>query len=354
MMDTLDKWIGRVPGRLGLEAVAGGSIFATLSGSSAASVAMLGGTLVKEMEKRGYKKPMSLGPILGSGGLAIMIPPSGLAVLLGAIGEISIGGILISLIIPGLLMGVLYASYIILRSWMNPQLAPAYEVSAVSLGEKIVATVKYILPLGLILFLVIGVIFLGVSTPTEAAASGVIGTLILAALYRKLSLEVLWSAMSGTVRTTGMIFFIIVGAAPFSQILAFSGATPGLIKLSTAIALPPLVIIIMMMIVVIFLGMVMSSSSILMVCLPLFMPIVRSLGFNDVWFAVIMMLNIEMGMTSPPFGMALFVMKGVAPPDTTMGDCYRAALPFLACDLIVMVLLLSFPQIALWLPGLMN
>ena len=354
MMDTLDKWLGRVPGRLGLEAVAGGAIFATLSGSSAASVAMLGGTLVEEMEKRGYKKPMSLGPILGSGGLAIMIPPSGLAVLLGAIGEISIGGILISMIIPGLLMGVFYATYIMVRSWLDPKLAPSYEVATISVGKKIIATIKYILPLGIVLFLVIGVIFLGVSTPTEAAALGVIGTLILAALYRKLNWDNLWKAASSAVRTTGMIFFIIIGAAPFSQILAFSGATPGLINLTTAIAMPPLAIIIIMMVVVIFLGMVMTSSSILMVCLPLFMPIVRAMGFNDVWFAVIMLLNIEMGMTSPPFGMALFVMKGVAPPNTTMGDCYRAALPFLACDLVVMILLISFPKIALWLPGFMG
>jgi len=354
MLDVLDKWLGRLPGRLGLLAVSGGTLFSVLTGVSVGSVAMLGGTLVPEMEKRGYKKPMSLGPILGSGGLAIMVPPSGLAILLGAIGKISIGGLLIGIIAPGLLMAALYATYIVTRCRLQPSIAPAYEVPPTPLSEKLVATIRYILPVGFIIFLVTGVILLGIATPSEAAATGAIGVLILAAAYRRLNWEVLKKSTSGTLRVTGMIFLIIAGAKSFSSILAFSGATAGLAELTTALPIAPIVVVIIMQVVVLIMGAFMESVSIMMITLPIFMPTILALGFNPVWFGVIYLLNIEMGLTSPPFGLALFVMKGVAPPDTTMRDVYLAALPFLGCDLIAMVLIIAFPSIALWLPGLIR
>ncbi|MFC1938132.1 TRAP transporter large permease subunit [Chloroflexota bacterium] len=353
MMDALDKWLGRLPGRLGLLAVGGGTLMATLSGVSMASIAVLGSTLVPEMEKRGYKKPMSLGPILGSGGLALMIPPSGLAVLLGAIGEISVGKILIAIIIPGLLMAVFYATYVIVRCWLQPSIAPAYEVSHASLLEKLVTTVRYILPLGFIIFLVVGVIFVGVATPTEAAATGALGTFILAFFYRRLNWEVVKKSMLGTLHVTGMTFLIITGAQAFSQVLAFSGATRGLVEFAVNLAIVPIVTIIAMQVIVVLLGMFMNAIAIMLITLPIFVPIVVALGFNPVWFAVLILLNIEVGTTSPPFGLNLFVMKGVAPPDTTMGDIYLAALPFIYCDLIVMALIMAFPIIVLWLPALM-
>jgi tripartite ATP-independent transporter DctM subunit len=354
LIETLDKWIGRIPGRLSLLAVAVGTLFSTLTGTSLASVAMLGSSLMPEMEKQGYKKPMSLGPILGSGGLAMMIPPSALAVLCGAIAEISIGKILMAIIIPGLLMAAVYAGYIVLRSLLQPHLAPAYEVTPVPVTEKVMATVRYILPQGIIVFLVVGVIFLGIATPSEAAATGAVGTFLIALFYRKLTWEVTKKAVKGTISITGMLFLIIAGAMAFSQVLGFSGASAGLSKLATGLPLPPLVIIIIMQIIILFLGGFMDVVSIMMIVLPIFVPVVRSLGFSPVWFAVVFLLNIEMGGTSPPFGMSLFVMKGVAPKDTTMGDIYMAALPFLGCDLIVMILLFIFPSLALWLPVLMH
>lgn len=354
MLDVLDKWLGRLPGRLGLLAVGGGTLFSVLTGVSVGSVAMLGGTLVPEMEKRGYKKPMSLGPILGSGGLAIMVPPSGLAILLGAIGKISIGRLLIGIIAPGLLMAALYATYIVTRCRLQPSIAPAYEVPPTPLSEKLVATIRYILPVGFIIFLVTGVILLGIATPSEAAATGAIGMLILAAAYRRLNWEVVKKSTSGTLRVTGMIFLIIAGAKSFSAILAFSGATAGLAELTAALPIAPIVVVIIMQVVVLIMGAFMESVSIMMITLPIFIPTILALGFNPVWFGVMYLLNIEMGLTSPPFGLALFVMKGVAPPDTTMRDIYLAALPFLGCDLIAMVLIIAFPSIALWLPGLIR
>lgn len=354
MLDALDRWIGRLPGRLGLIAVGGGTLFSTLTGTSIASVAMLGSTLVPEMEKRGYKKPMSLGPILGSGGLAMMIPPSGLAVLVGAIGEICVGDILIAIIMPGLLMAILYAAYIIVRCRLQPWIAQPYEVAPVSLLDKLIATVRYILPVAFIIFLVIGLIFLGIATPTEAAASGALGTFILAAAYRRLSWGMLKRALGGTLMAVGMVFLIVAGSKSFAQILAYTGASGGLSEVATGLPVAPIYIIAAILVVILFLGMFMGPVSMMMVTLPIFVPVIHALGFDPVWFAVSFLLALEMGQTSPPYGMALFVMKGVAPPDTTMGDCYRAALPFLGCDLIAMVAIMAFPIIPLGLLSLMG
>jgi tripartite ATP-independent transporter DctM subunit len=354
MIDAIAKWLGRLPGRLGLLAVGAGTVFATLSGSSMASAAMLGSALIPEMTKQGYKKPMTLGPILGSGGLAIMIPPSGLAVLLGAIAEISIGQILIAIIIPGLLMAFLYAIYIVARCFLQPELAPAYDVTDLSLMEKVVPTVRYVLPLGFIIFLVVGLIFLGVATPSEAAATGAIGTYLLAAAYRRLNWQLLKTSVTDCVQISGMTLMILAGARGYSQILAFSGATSSLAEFAMELPVAPIILFLLMQVTVMIMGMFISSGSIFMITLPLFMPIIRSLGINEIWFAVVTLINIEMSATTPPFGMVLFVMKGVAPPGTTMGEIYKAGLPFLGCDLIAMSLIIGFPGLALFLPGLMS
>lgn len=354
MMDVLDKWLGRLPGRLSLLAVGGGTLFAALSGSAMAGAAMLGSVLVPEMEKRGYKKPMSLGPILGSGGLAIMIPPSALGVLLAALGRFSVGRFLIAIIIPGLIMAVLYGTYVIGRCWLQPQLAPSYPVPPTSLLEKIRATLQYVLPLSSIVFLVVGLIFLGIATPTEAAALGALGCLALALIYRGLNWEILKISITGTLQVTIMMLMILTGSTAFAQILAYTGASQGLVEFALSIPLPPICVLIAMQIVLLIMGTFMEPLTIMMVTLPIFMPIVEKLAFNPLWFGAIMLLNMEMATTSPPFGLVLFVMKGVAPPGTTMGDIYKAGLPFLGCDAVAMALMMAFPGLVLWLPGLMQ
>jgi tripartite ATP-independent transporter DctM subunit len=353
VINVIDKWFGRLPGRLGLLAVSAGTIFSALTGASVASVAILGSVLVPEMEKHGYKKPMSLGPILGSGGLAIMIPPSGLAVLLGAIAEISVGKILIAIIVPGLLMAALYAGYIIIRCIIQPSMAPSYVVAQTPLSEKIFDFFKYVLPLGIIVFLVIGVILLGAATPSEAAASGCIGVMIVMFLYRRMSWQALVKSFRGTLNVTGMIFLIIAGASTFSQILSYSGAAAGLAEIVTNLTVAPVIIVIVMQVTVLIMGGFMSLVAIMMITLPIFVPLIVTLGYEPVWFATIFLLNIEMALTTPPLGMNLYVMKAAAPKDTTMGDVVMAALPFLVCDAVAMGLIIAFPQIALWLPSLM-
>ena len=354
LITTLDKWLGRVPGRLGLLAVGSGTVLSTLTGTSISSTAVLGSVLVPEMEMRGYKKPMSLGPILGSGGLAMMIPPSGMAVLLGAIGEMSVGKLLIAIILPGLLMAALYSTYIITRCKLQPSIAPTYEVTPTPLSEKLLDGARYVLPLGFIIFMVTGLIFMGVATPGESAATGALATFALAACFRKLNWKVLKAAFSATLETTIMLFIIIAGAVAFSQVVAFSGASRGLSEFALGLPLPPVLIIAAMLAVSLFLGMFMALGAIIMLLVPLFVSVVIAFGFDPVWFAVMFLLTLEMGATSPPVGLSLYVMKGVAPPDTTIGDCYRAALPFLGCDLIVVVLILVFPFLAQWLPMLMR
>jgi tripartite ATP-independent transporter DctM subunit len=355
-IDVLDQWIGKIPGRLSLLAITSGAIFSTMSGSTMATTAILGSMLVPDMEKRGYKKQMSIGPVMGSGGLSMLIPPSALAILLAALNQISVGGLLIAAIIPGFLMAFFYAAYVVIRCWLQPELAPDYEEQGKKLTflEKVKHSIIHVFPVALIIFLVIGLIFIGVATPSESAAMGSLGIIILAIANRKMDFAIFKKCFTGTVKISAMMYAIIVGSTTFSQILSFSGASAGLINLVSSFDLSPIIILIFMQIILIFLGCFMDNLSMVMVAMPIFMPIIMALGFNPLWFSVLMLLNMEMANTTPPFGLLLFVMKGVAPPDTTMWDIYRAGIPFLLCDAVVVVLIMVFPQIALYLPSLMH
>jgi tripartite ATP-independent transporter DctM subunit len=354
MMSTLDKTLGRLPGRLSLLAVGGGTIFGTLSGSSMAGAAVLGSVLIPEMEKHGYKKQMSIGPILGSGGLALMIPPSALGVLLAAIARFSIGDFLIAIIIPGLVMALLYMLYIIGRCLIQPELAPVYEVDKISIGLKIKLFLCYVFPLGGVVFLVIGLIFLGVATPTESAALGTAGCFILAFIFKGFDWRMVWKSVLDSAKVSVMMFMILTGSTAFSQILGFTGAAEGLVSLATTLDLSPMALVALMQLVLLIMGTFMEPLSILMLTIPIFLPIISNLGFSPIWFGVLMLLNMEMANTTPPFGLTLFVLKGVAPAGTTMKDVYFAGLPFLACDAVVMALIIAFPQVVLWLPSLMR
>jgi tripartite ATP-independent transporter DctM subunit len=319
-----------------------------------ASTAILGTTLVPEFEKRGYKKSMSLGPILGSGGLAMMIPPSGLAVYVAVLTEASIGRVLIGIIIPGLMMATLYASYIILRSRLQPSVAPPYHVPPTPLSKKLKASATYILPIGIIIFLVIGVIILGVATPSEAAATGAVGTYLLAALHKRLNWELIKQSLKGTLKLSVMIFMIATGAIIFGKLLALSGAARGLAQFLVGLDVHLILIFMGIQFFGFLLGMFLTPAGVVTLIVPTFLASLHTLGIDLVWFSVILVLNAEMATTSPPFGPSLYVMKGVAPKGTTLGDCYRSALPFLGCDLIVMVLLIAFPPLVHWLPQLMR
>jgi tripartite ATP-independent transporter DctM subunit len=202
-IDVIDKWLGRLPGRLSLLAAAGGTIFSALSGSSIANTAMLGTTLLPEMKERGYKTPMAVGPIIGAGGLAMLIPPSSLVVVLASIAHISVGKLLVAGAIPGLLMGTLYTAYILVRCWLDPSLAPRYKVSKTSLKDKILGTIKYAFPLVFIIFMVLGLMLMGVATPTEAAASGVMATLLVTLCYGRLHWKMIMASICSDLILSG-------------------------------------------------------------------------------------------------------------------------------------------------------
>lgn len=353
-IDVIDKWLGRLPGRLSILAAAGGTLFSALSGSTIANTAMLGAALLPEMRKRGYKTAMAVGPIIGVGGLAMLVPPSSLAVVLASIGHISVGKILVGGAIPGLLIGVLYATYIVLRCWLNPSLAPRYDVSKVALREKVIGAVRYTLPLGFIIFMVLGLMLLGFATPTEAAASGAIATIIVALVYGRLNWPMMKASLVGTLEITIMVFMIIAASKTFSSILAYTGATRGLLEVIEGLQVHRIFILLGMQLCVFILGMFMETISIMMISLPIFMPIVNMLGFDPVWFGIIMLINFEMGMTTPPFGMMLFVMKGVAAEDISIKEIINSAIPFLCCDAVAMAIIIIFPPLAQWLPSLMG
>ncbi|PHP27705.1 TRAP transporter large permease [Limimaricola cinnabarinus] len=345
LMDTLDKWFGRLRGRLAFMAVGGGVLFSSLTGNSMGAIALLGSSLVPEMEKRGYKKPMTLGPILGSAGLAIMIPPSSLAVVLGVVAELSIGRILIGIIVPGLLMAVLYTLYIYVRVTLEPDLAPSFDVEPVPMSEKLHATAVNILPLGLVVFSVVGVIFLGWATPSEAAATGAFATLALAAMKRRLTWNVFSKSILGSANISVMVLLIVSGAVTFTQLLAFTGATFGMVDAIISLDIGPGAIVLTMLGAVIFLGMFMGPLPIMLITLPIFIPVILEFGFDPIWFAAMYLVAIETGSTSPPLGGALFVMKAVAPKGTTMNEIYRAATPFIICDLAAILILFFVPQL---------
>lgn len=353
MLDALDTLLGRVPGRLSLIAVAGGVLIAVLCGNTWASTAMLGSMLVPDMRKRGYKKPMALGPIMGGGALAIIIPPSGMAVVLATLAGISVGGLLIAGLVPGLVMAVFFTIYIIGRCKLQPDIAPSYTVRHLSLSERFLPIIKNVLPLGVIVFAVIGLMLLGLATPSESAAFGALATLILSAVYRNLNWEMVRKSFTGTIRTTSMIFMIFCGSTAFSQILSFTGASRGMVNLAVNLAIPPIGLLICMMLVVMFLGMFMDQLSILMITLPIFMPICHALGWGPLWFGLMLLINMSIANLSPPFGIELFVMKGVSPPDTTMGDVYEAAVPFIIMQALVILLVMIVPPVATWLPSIM-
>ena len=352
MFNAIDRLLGRVPGRLSYVTVIGGTGFSTLSGSSMGSTALLGSLMVPEMSKRGYKKHMSIGPILGTGGLAIIIPPSALAVLLATLAQIDVGQLLLAGVIPGVLLAGLYIVLIWAQTRIDPDAAPAYDVAPLAGREKLKLIAKDILPMMSVMVFTVWGMVAGVFTPSEAAAFGALGVLILAVIFRCLSFDAMVKSVKGALRVTLMAYLIVFGSATFSQLLAFSGGSRGLINWATGFELAPLAMLAVMFAVLLILGMFMEQISMMLLTVPIFFPLAAQMGFDPIWFGLIMLLGLEISFTTPPFGLLLFVMKGVAPPGTTMHQIYMSALPFIGCSLLLVLILVAFPGLALWLPGL--
>lgn len=352
MFNAIDRLLGRLPGRLSYVTVLGGTGFSTLSGSSMGSTALLGSLMVPEMTARGYKRYMSIGPILGTGGLAIIIPPSALAVLLATLAKIDVGALLIAGIIPGLVLAGFYLATIWLQTRIDPAAAPAYEVETISPARKALLILRDVVPMVGVMVVIVAMMVGGIVTPSEAAAFGALGVMMLAAVFRCLTWEALRRSVVGALKVTLMAYLIVFGSATFSQLLAFSGASSGLIGWATGFELSPILMLLVMFGVLLVLGMFMEQISMMLLTVPIFFPLAQTLGFDPIWFALIMLLALEISFTTPPFGLLLFVMKGVAPAGTTMREIYTSAIPFILCSLALVALLILFPSLALWLPGL--
>jgi tripartite ATP-independent transporter DctM subunit len=351
VVDGVDKVLGRLPGRLSILAIGAGVLLGTMIGMSGGSIAVLGKSLAPDMRARGYKKEMALGPIVASGTLAVLIPPSALAVIIGALGKVSIGDLLIAIIPAGLTLAIMFCAYIIIRCKLQPSLAPTYTVSHVSLLEKIKIIVRQILPIGIVIFAAIGVIFAGIATPTEAAALGALACYLLAAVYRKFNWRVLKESAKSTVHMSVMVLMIMTASLSFSRILVSSGAIAGLVNLSTTLDVPSIVIVIATQVVVIFLGCFMDPASIVMIAVPIFFPIVQALGFDMLWYSILLLINIQLGLITPPFGLDVYTMKALSPPDVSLGDVFRGSTPFLAIGFLLMVIIFVYPPLVTWLPS---
>ena len=354
VFETIGKWLGRLPGRLSIVAVGSGTMFSVLSGSSVASTALLGSLLVPDMNKKGYSHTMSVGPILGSSGLATMIPPTALGILLATLASIPVGHFLVAILIPGLLLAFMLLVSVGLSSYLQPHLAPSYDVKKVSFSEKMIDTVKYIFPLGIVIFLLLGVIILGLGTPTQGAVLGAVGTIFISSFYGGLTWKSIWESPTGTFKSTVMISMIIVGSTTFGQILSYTGVTQGLVQIVSDLGFQPLIILILIQIALFILGCFMEPLSIMMMTLPVLMPIASGIGFDPLWFGVIILLNMQIATITPPFGMDLFAMKSVMPQGSiTMIEIYKAVIPFIILNLLLMFILILFPSLSLWLPSLM-
>jgi tripartite ATP-independent transporter DctM subunit len=349
-VEAVDHWIGRIPGRLSLTSVGGGALFGALSGASMASVAMLGSTLVPEMTKRGYKPAMSVSSILAGGGLAVLIPPSALGVLLGASAKVSIAQLLLAGILPGIVLAAMYFVYFSARAALQPDLAPPYQAKSTTIREKLYILLT-VAPLLSLIVVVTGLIFLGIATPSESAAMGVVATLALAACYGRLTLHALRTALISTMITTAMMLLVIVGSTGFSQLLAATGSTSMLVSVVGELDLGPIATILIMQLIVLVLGCFIDTISIMLVTIPVFMPIVLMMGIDPIWFCILILVQLELAGITPPFGVLLFVMKGVQ-QHLKIGEIYRAAIPIVLIQGLLITLLMVFPEIVTILPNM--
>lgn len=354
LLEVLNNVLGRLPGRLSVLAVLGGTVFGVLSGSSLANTSMLGRTLVPEMHKRGYSTKMSVGSVTAGGGMAALLPPSALMVLIGGVGGISIGGLLLGGVVPGLILAIIFIGYIIISCARNPSLAPYYETEVWSWPERIRLVSLHILPLLVIIGSVLGLILWGIATPTESAAVGVAGVVVLILAHRALTPSVLRKALTGTVMINGMLLLIVASASGYSQLLAYSGATRAMVAAMTGLAVPGLALVALFLLGALILGMFMDSIAIMMVLIPLTVPTVVELGYNPVWYGILFLICLDIGGLTPPVGLLLFVMKGVVPPDITMPQIMASVWPFVWRELALVVVILFVPGLVLWLPSLMS
>ena len=356
VIEGVERLIKHVPGRLAVVAVVAGTVFSAISGSTIATTAMLGSLMLPIMLSRGYHPTIAAGPIMAIGAVDMLIPPSALTVLLGSLSGISISKLLIGGVLPGVILSSAFVLWIVIRVSITPALAPADQDDAVPYRgwARWSPFFSYVLPTLSIFGVVVGALAAGWATPTECAALGAFATMLLALCYRALTWDAVRKALKGTAGISGMILFIILGATTFAQILSFSGASNGLVQFITGQGLSTNMIVVGMMLMLIFLGIFVDQVSMMMITLPIFMPIVQALGIDPIWFGVMFLICMQLGLLLPPHGLLLMTMRGVAPPSVTMGHIFVAVVPYVVMSLVLLAAVFWIPQIATWLPALIG
>ncbi len=362
MFDVIYKVLGGVNGGLAAATIIASTILAAMVGVIGAAVVTMGIIALPAMLRRNYNPEIAMGSIMAGGTLGILIPPSILAIIYAVVAEQSVGELFIGAVFPGLLLSGLYVAYVVVRSTINPSLGPAAPLDErISLIEKIRILSKMSAPIALII-VVLGVIFTGVATPVEAAGIGTFGAFIVAAIHRKLDWVTIQGACITTLKASAMVIWIMFGATIFVGLYVLEGGQEFVSASMQGLGLGPWGILILMQVILIFLGMFLDWVGILLLCVPIFVPIIKGLGAASfglsnpddlvLWFGVLYLVNMQMSFLSPPFGYALFYLRGVAPPEIPMGRIFLAAIPFLIIQLIGLVLCMVFPEIITWLPGL--
>jgi tripartite ATP-independent transporter DctM subunit len=355
VIEGIERLIRRVPGRLAVVAVVAGTVFSAISGSTIATTAMLGSLMLPVMLARGYHPVLATGPIMAIGAVDMLIPPSALTVLLGSLSGISISKLLVGGVLPGVVLSLAFVIWIVISVRISPKLAPEDDIGSGHRGwSRWQPFFAYVLPTLSIFGIVVGALADGWATPTECAALGAFATMVLAALYRALSRQALLQALKGTAGISGMILFIILGATAFAQILSFSGASNGLVQVITGQSWSTAMVVTGMMLMLIFLGIFVDQVSMMMITLPIFMPIVQTLGIDPVWFGVMFLICMQLGLLLPPHGLLLMTMRGVAPAEVTMAHIFRAVVPYVVMSLLLLAAVFWFPPIATWLPRLIG
>ena len=365
MFNVVYKWMGGLNGGLATATILASTILAAMVGVIGAAVVTMGIIALPAMLKRGYDPQIALGSIMAGGTLGILIPPSILAILYAVVAQQSVGELYLGAIIPGLGLSVLYIGYILIRTKLNPALGPAIPVEErISFKEKLLLVKDLIAPL-ILVSLVLGLLFGGIATPVEAAGIGSFGAIVVAWMHGAFSIKALKGASIQTARASAMVLWIMFGASVFVGFYILQGGQQFITESILSTGMSAYGILMLLMVLLVVLGMFLDWVGILLLAVPIFVPIIKALTFdglfglpgvdsNDVvlWFGVLYLVNMQMSFLSPPFGYALFYIKGVCPPEITMATIFKSALIFLLLQALGLVLCVIFPGLVTWLPGL--
>lgn len=354
LFKTLHRWMGGLRGGLGIATVVTCAVLAAMVGTGGAGITIMGLIALPAMLAHSYDRTLAMGSIMAGGSLGYMIPPSIMFILYGQFAGVSIGGLFMAGILPGLLLVVLYAGYIWLCARLKPELAPCMPLDErVGFLEKLAMARSLALPLLLVVF-VLGSIYLGMATVSEAAGVAAAGSILASAIQRRLTLKSLFDALVSTMKTVGVIMWITLSAYVFAGVVQRLGAGRMLVELLQSFALGPWEMLIALILILVLLGMIIDVIALVVLTVPIFVPVVVALGFDPLWFGIIFTMTIQMAFLSPPFGYGMFYLKAVAPSSVTTLELYKAVAPFIGLQAIALILIIIWPAIATTLPTLMR